>query len=124
AFEADPVAFAARWAEAEAAERERLQRARERLPRVRLEDNLLDLITRLCAAFEVDGLRADIVMYKAAVTLAAYADRTLVTEEDVRQAAELALPHRRRRQPFEQPGLDQAAVGVERGERAIQEHRS
>ncbi len=118
AFEADPVAFAARWAEAEAAERERLQRARERLPRVRLEDNLLDLITRLCAAFEVDGLRADIVMYKAAITLAAYADRTLVTEEDVRQAAELALPHRRRRQPFEQPGLDR-----ERLERAIQEHR-
>src|SRR5581483_8094962 len=118
AFEADPAAFAARWAEAEAAERERLQRGRERLPRVRLEDKLLDLIARLCAAFQVDGLRADIVMYKAAVTLAAYEGRTLVTEADVRAAAALALLHRRRRQPFEQPGLDR-----ERLDEVLEEHR-
>jgi magnesium chelatase subunit D len=29
-----------------------------------------------------------------------------VTEEDIRVAAELALPHRRRRDPFDDPGLD------------------
>jgi len=118
AFEADPAAFAARWAEAEAAERERLRRARALLPRVRLEDALLELIARLCAAFQVDGLRADIVMYKAAVTLAAYEGRTLVTEADVRAAAALALLHRRRRQPFEQPGLDR-----ERLDEVLEEHR-
>ncbi|HLH26492.1 MAG TPA: putative cobaltochelatase [Chloroflexota bacterium] len=106
AFEADPLAFAARWADAEAAERERILAARALLSDVRLDDRMLGLITQLCCDFEVDGLRADIVMYKTALTLAAYAGRRLVTEGDVRDAAELALLHRRRRQPFEQPGLD------------------
>ena len=42
-----------------------------------------------------------------ALTLAAWEDRRQVTVEHVRRSAELALLHRRRRQPFEEPGLDQ-----------------
>ena len=38
---------------------------------VLVDEPLLDLITRICVASEVDGLRADIIMYKAAVALAA-----------------------------------------------------
>jgi len=106
AFEADPGGFAAAWEAAEAAERQRILAARARLPRVVLDERLLGLIAQLCCDFEVDGLRADIVMYKTAVTLAAYAGRERVTEEDVREAAELALLHRRRRQPFDEPTLD------------------
>ncbi|HEY7063917.1 MAG TPA: putative cobaltochelatase [Chloroflexota bacterium] len=106
AFEADPRAFTAQWADAEAAERARILAARALLPEVRLDDRMLGLITQLCCDFEVDGLRADIVMYKTAQTLAAYAGQRFVTEADVRDAAELALLHRRRRQPFEQPALD------------------
>jgi len=45
-------------------------------------------------------------MYKTALTLAAYAGRRVVTEGDVRDAAVLALLHRRRRQPFQQPELN------------------
>jgi len=45
-------------------------------------------------------------MHKAARALAALEGRSRVTTDDVRMAAELALPHRRRRKPFEQPGLD------------------
>ncbi len=46
-------------------------------------------------------MRADIVMYKTAITLAALDKRTTVTADDVRQAAELALIHRQRKKPFE-----------------------
>ncbi|HEX2173014.1 MAG TPA: putative cobaltochelatase [Dehalococcoidia bacterium] len=106
AFERDPAAFATEWEAAESAERDRIVRARSLLPEVRLADPLLDLITRICAEFEVDGLRADIVMYKTAVALAAYAGRRDVTPDNVREAAELALPHRRRRHPFESPEID------------------
>src|SRR5450759_4048967 len=42
-----------------------------------------------------------------AVEVAAWAGRDAVTAEDVRQAALLALPHRRRRNPFDAPGLDE-----------------
>ncbi|MDP9348633.1 MAG: ATP-binding protein, partial [Gemmatimonadota bacterium] len=106
AFEGDPVEFSLRWAEEEAALGARIATARERLADVRLDDGLLTFISHLCCEFEVDGLRADIVMHKAARTLAAWGDRTAVTVDDVRTAAELVLPHRRRRRPFEQPGLD------------------
>ncbi|MGW6391789.1 putative cobaltochelatase [Streptomyces sp. NPDC055103] len=107
AFEDDPAAFAARWAGEEADLRERIVAARDLLPKVVLGDAALLQIAATCAAFEVDGMRADIVMARAATALAAWAGRTEVTSEDVRQAALLALPHRRRRNPFDAPGLDE-----------------
>ena len=106
AFEQDPAAFAARWAEEQAALRARVVEARRRLPRVALDEAMLALVTLLCSRFQVDGLRADITLHKAARTLAAWEGRDRVTADDVQRAALLVLPHRRRRQPFEEPGLD------------------
>ncbi|MFF8967775.1 putative cobaltochelatase [Streptomyces sp. NPDC014995] len=107
AYDDDPAGFAARWADEEAAVRARIVAARALLPRVRLGDGALRQIAATCAAFEVDGMRADIVMARTATALAAWAGRTEVLAEDVRQAALLALPHRRRRNPFDAPGLDE-----------------
>ncbi|MFI8087792.1 putative cobaltochelatase [Streptomyces sp. NPDC086080] len=107
AYDDDPAAFAERWAAEEASVRARIVAAREALPSVRLGDGALRQIAATCAAFEVDGMRADIVMARAATALAAWAGRTDVLAEDVRQAALLALPHRRRRNPFDAPGLDE-----------------
>ncbi|MER6259622.1 putative cobaltochelatase [Streptomyces sp900105245] len=107
AYDDDPAAFGARWAEEEAAVRQRIVAARRLLPQVRLGDGALRQIAATCAAFEVDGMRADIVMARTATALAAWAGRTDVLAEDVRQAALLALPHRRRRNPFDAPGLDE-----------------
>ncbi|MGW4045844.1 putative cobaltochelatase [Streptomyces sp. NPDC004721] len=107
AYDDGPAAFAARWAGEEAAVRARIVAARELLPQVRLGDGALRQIAATCAAFEVDGMRADIVMARTATALAAWAGRTDVLAEDVRQAALLALPHRRRRNPFDAPGLDE-----------------
>jgi magnesium chelatase subunit D len=106
AFEADPPAFAAAWHEQTEALRRHIVEARARLRAVTLSDTLLHFISQLCCEFDVASLRADIVMNKAARALAALAGRDAVTAEDVRDAALLALPHRRRRKPFEQGGLD------------------
>ncbi|MER5524392.1 putative cobaltochelatase [Streptomyces sp. NPDC002677] len=107
AYDDDPAGFATRWAGEEAAVRQRIVAARALLPSVRLGDGALRQIAATCAAFEVDGMRADIVMARTATALAAWAGRTEVLAEDVRQAALLALPHRRRRNPFDAPGLDE-----------------
>ncbi|MDD4905426.1 MAG: putative cobaltochelatase [Methylobacter tundripaludum] len=106
AFEANPTAYAAAWMAEQQTLRHQLATAQLLLPEVTLDDALLDLISHLCCEFEVASLRADIVMHKAARALAALEGRSQVTPEDVRGAAELVLPHRRRRKPFEQPGLD------------------
>ena len=106
AHDADPAAFSAAWAAEESALAARIATARTRLPRVVLSDAALRQVTAVCAAFDVDGLRADIVTARAAIAHAAWSGRDAVTEEDVRVAARLALPHRRRRNPFDAPGLD------------------
>ncbi|MCS6937765.1 MAG: magnesium chelatase ATPase subunit I, partial [Roseiflexus sp.] len=48
---------------------------------------------------------------ETARTHAAWSGRTRLTVEDIRLAAELALPHRMRRQPFTEVRLDEARVG-------------
>ncbi|GAA2214034.1 putative cobaltochelatase [Nonomuraea monospora] len=110
AFDADAEGFAARWAEEEAVLARRIADARTRVAGVRLPDARLRQIATVCAAFEVDGLRADLVTANAAVAHAAWQGRDSVTTEDVRAAARLSLPHRRRREPFDAPGLDEALL--------------
>lgn len=107
AFEVDPTHFATQFRDSENDLRQRIVATQSCLPAVTLSDNMLELITHICAQSAVDGLRADITMYKTARTLAAWEGRSSVTIDDVRRAAEFVLPHRRRRHPFEEPDLNQ-----------------
>jgi magnesium chelatase subunit D len=106
-FEAAPEKFSARFAEDEAELAARITAARELLAAVELSDAALRQITAVCASFDVDGLRADIVTARTAVAHAAWQGRLSVQADDIRVAARLSLPHRRRRNPFDAPGLDE-----------------
>lgn len=110
AFDADPAAFIDRWAAEQRALQSQIQRARRLLPSVTLADGLLTLISQFCTDLNVSSLRADIVMYKTALTLAALANRREVTADDIRQAAELALTHRQRKKPFEESRLPESKL--------------
>jgi magnesium chelatase subunit D len=110
AYEADPTGFATEWSGADVALASQISEARSRVADVALPEAELLRIARVCATFEVDGLRADLVVARTAVALAAWRGRTEVTADEVREAARLALPHRRRRDPFDAPGLDQQAL--------------
>lgn len=101
AFERDPEAFAGRWNDAETRLREQLAAARDHLDRVVLSERELLRITGACATVGVDGVRGDIVTARAARALAALEGVDEVSEEHVRRAAELALFHRRRRDPLQ-----------------------
>nr|WP_017588367.1 VWA domain-containing protein [Nocardiopsis ganjiahuensis] len=107
AYDSDAEAFVERYDRTEKALAERIATARETVRRARLSDAALFKIAQVCAAFEVDGLRADIVTARTALAHAAWQGRTSVTLADIRRAALLALPHRRRRNPFDAPGLDE-----------------
>ncbi|QUR66983.1 magnesium chelatase subunit D family protein [Mycobacterium spongiae] len=106
AYEADPDGFAQRYADADAELARRIAAARDIVDDVVLPDNELRRIAALCAAFDVDGMRADLVVARTAVAHAAWRGAHTVEEQDIRVAAELALPHRRRRDPFDDHGLD------------------
>ncbi|OBH03975.1 magnesium chelatase subunit D family protein [Mycobacterium sp. E1747] len=106
AYEADPDAFVERYADAEAELARRIADARALVGEVAVPDNELRRIAAVCAAFDVDGMRADLVVARTAAAHAAWRGVKAVEEQDVRVAAELALPHRRRRDPFDDPGID------------------
>ncbi len=99
AFESDPVAFAAHWASTQAAEREALIVARDAIDRITVDAGLVTTIGHLCTSVGVEGVRADLAMYKAARALAALAGRHAVTDDDVQAAAAFVLPHRRASRP-------------------------
>jgi magnesium chelatase subunit D len=110
AFDRDPTSFAAGYAAEENMLRVKIAAARSLLPSVGLGDWQLATIARVCAAFEVDGMRADIVTARAAAAHAAWHRRREINKSDIRAAARLALPHRRRRNPFDAPGLDEGLL--------------
>lgn len=106
AFESDAALFRSTWQAAQDTLQQRVAAAQQLLPEVSLSDELLELISAICCEFEVASLRADLVIHRTARTLAALDGRSETTLADIKQAAQLALPHRRRRTPFDEPSLD------------------
>ena len=86
--------------------REAIVAARQILPSVTIEDALLNAVAEACIGLGIKTHRADIAVVRTARTIAALDGRTAVTRDDVREAMELALPHRMRRKPFEEPNVD------------------
>ncbi|WP_156296888.1 VWA domain-containing protein [Mycobacterium paragordonae] len=101
AFDADPDGFRRQYADGEDQLRARIQAAKACLSGVDLTDETLLKIAEVCAAFGVDGMRADIVTARTAAAHAAWHGRNHITVCDLRVAARLALPHRRRRSPLD-----------------------
>jgi magnesium chelatase subunit D len=126
AYEADPAGFAARYDQREHEYAARIAAARAVLPSVTLPDAELDRIARVCLAYGVDGMRADIVVARCSVALAAWHGRDRVTADDVRDAARLALPHRRRTDPLDPPGTDEEKLddALAEAERQAEEERA
>lgn len=112
AFEENPQEFIRKWEKEEERLRQQIVTAKELLPRVEISEEILYLIAKIAIEMGVDGHRADLVMMKAAKTMAALAGRTQVTEEDVRESANLALVHRMRRKPFQEMEMDREKLQV------------
>ncbi len=101
AFEADPQHFRRHWEESETELTKQIEVARELVPQVKHSSRDLVIIASLTASLGVDGHRPDIVILKTARAQAALEGRVAINEFDIARAAELALPHRMKRSPFE-----------------------
>jgi magnesium chelatase subunit D len=101
-----PAASAAAHAPAERELGSRIGAARAALGVVVLPDTELLRVTTACATLGVDGMRGDLITCRAAIAHAAWQQRDTVTGADIRVAARLALLHRQRRGPFDDPGAD------------------
>jgi magnesium chelatase subunit I len=96
AFDLDPQGFRAGYARQQAEYVERIRAARDALPLLGFDDAVHAQVSALCIGAAVDGLRADLVMLRAARALAALEQAAAVTVEHVGRVAEAVLIHRRR----------------------------
>ena len=101
-FEQDAEAFRAKWKAKEDELSHQIERGRELVGQVTHTSRDLLSIAALTASLNVDGHRADLVILKAARAQAAFEGRTKINDHDIALAAELALPHRIKRTPFQQ----------------------
>jgi magnesium chelatase subunit I len=113
-FEQDALVFSQLWEEESQKLMQRIDKAVGMYPRVQISNERLYDIAAYCLDVGVDGHRGDIIILKAAKALAAYHGRKDVQPEDIQAAAELALPHRIRRQPLQNIVTDVEGLRRER----------
>ncbi len=100
-YEQNPALFYESYKQEEAKLNTRIQKAKEMLSQVQCHNSLYELIARISIKMGVDGHRADLVILKTAITLAAFNHSLEVNKQDIYEASVLALPHRMKRLPFE-----------------------
>ena len=100
---ADEGAAADEGASADERWRDGVAAARDRA--VTVPDDVIERATRLALEVGAEGLRADLMLCRAAAAAAALDGRSTAELDDVRTVAGLVLAHRRRRRPFDEPGI-------------------
>lgn len=104
AFDRDPAAFVARWADDGRAIRDRIASARKRLAKVAVPDAVLETAARLCQSLGADGLRGELTLMRAARALAAHDGKRKAGVAHLLAVAPMALRHRLRRDPLDDTG--------------------
>ena len=99
--EKSPADFCRSWEKSQTELRSRVQEAQKRLNAVVIPDSLYDDAAKVGVALQVDGHRSDIVLLKAACTLAAFEGAAETTREHLIRVAPMVLTHRMRRMPFD-----------------------
>mgnify|MGYP001194546771 CR=1 FL=1 len=110
-FQEDPESFHRKFMKKQEALRTKIMRARRILPDVEVPEGALSLIVRISSALGIRTHRADIITARTARTMAALKGRERVTDDDVREAALLAMKHRLKQLPFQrEQELDQDMI--------------
>ncbi|TWV96247.1 ATP-binding protein [Chitinophaga pinensis] len=93
-FDTDIPAFLAQYETQEQALAERIVAAKEQVKQVTYDETIQVTIADTCIEHKVEGLRADILLLKAARAYAAFHQRKSVTTEDVHKVMPFVLSHR------------------------------
>lgn len=115
AFDRDPVAFLNHWQKSDNKIRRSIEKGRARLDELTVPDEILERAAELCSALGTDGLRGELTLLRTTRALAAFEGADVVTLDQLRRIAPLALRHRLRRNVLDDAG------STTRVERAIAE---
>lgn len=96
AYEEDPIAFCKSFQAEENRLRNLLLTARRLLPDIVLQERQQAEIVKYCLEAGIEGHRGDLILGETARALAALSGRTIVSKEDIQEAAGYVLPHRQK----------------------------
>lgn len=118
AFDTDPQQFVHAYAETEREMNRLVSNARLLLPQVAIGDDLYGRVADICLENHTEGMRADILIVKAARAYAAFNNRLSVTVNDIHHVSPLVLAHRTRKknQPGQQQRQRENTPSPDRGE--------
>merc|ERR1719327_391636 len=103
-YDLNPEAFYAEAAEEQDGLKQKLLAAKERVKDCEVSKDLRVKISTVCSLLDIDGIRGDMVVVRAAKAYAAYEGRTEVTDEDVGRVVGMCLGHRTRKDPLDPLG--------------------
>ena len=109
-FDKSPERFVRRWRDEDEKIREQILAARGRLGRMRMNSRALQKVAELCAHLGTDGLRGELTLIRASLSLAAYEGVKSVNDDHLRKTATLALSHRLRRDPLDESSSSSRVV--------------
>lgn len=92
-----------KWAQEEEKLKRRIVEARKRLSEVEVTEEFYDRLVNLTSQLNLDGHRGDMVLLKACRAYCAFEGRKRAEMSDIKRLAPLALRHRLKRLPFEDP---------------------
>ncbi|SHJ60303.1 magnesium chelatase subunit D [Hathewaya proteolytica DSM 3090] len=102
-FEKDSYGYEELWCDEQNILREKINNARKKLESVQVKEQALNLAAQLASKANCDGHRGELVLIETAKAIAAMDNRRYVNVEDLKEASELALPHRMKEAPMEPP---------------------
>ena len=101
--QSDPISFIEKYRPLQEELRSKVVMARDILSEVVVPDDLLELLAKTVVEMGIRTHRAEIVTVRAARAIAALDGRKVANLDDLKKAMELALPHRIKSRPFEEP---------------------
>jgi magnesium chelatase subunit I len=112
AFDANPDAFLDQYDDQQKTLAQEIQNAQQKVQNIQFSEEALDKIVEITTALGLDGHRGDIVIMRTAQALAALRNDDVITADDLRDAAQLALGHRMKRLPFEEIGMGAEKINI------------
>jgi magnesium chelatase subunit D len=104
AFDRNPDAFCEGFQTQQQQLIDKIQAAQALLNKVTCSMDIRRQISQRCFEANVDGMRADIVWYRAALAHAAWCEKSAIDQQDLDAVCELVLAHRRKAKPDSQSG--------------------
>ena len=101
-FERDPASFVERYAQDTEELAEKIAKARKRVSFIEPDPAVRELAANFAAQAGTEGNRCEVILVRTAAAIAAYEGREYIKAQDVKEAAEYVMPHRRR-QTSEEP---------------------